>query len=70
MAKFSTKLSSLFSQKHFLDTWLFKENFIYFRMYLPKGKQASQMEKLPLDAKQSTCLLFYLDLSSRRIQED
>ena len=24
--------------KTFLDTWLFKENSIYFVMYLPKGK--------------------------------
>ena len=46
-----------------------KENFIYFQMYLPKGKQASQLEKLPLDAKQSTYLLFYLDLSSWRAQD-
>ena len=56
--------------KIFLDTWLFKENFIYFQMYLPKGKWASQMEKLPLDAKQSIYLFFYLDLSSWRGQDD
>ena len=34
----SRRTLKFIQSKTFLDTWLLKENFIYFRMYLPKGK--------------------------------
>ena len=37
-------------------------------MYLPKVNRALHMENLLLDGKQS--IFFYLDLSSRRAQDD
>ena len=46
VAKFRNKTFK--NTQTFVDTWLFHENYIY--LIYPKGKQASQMEKLALDA--------------------